>query len=274
VPTAYSRSLRIQYNDLSRGSPAFLCLPGWCETKSTFGRITHALGRSQRVIALDWRGHGKSASDGAEFGLEELVDDALAVIRATGIGPFIPVAISHAGWAALELRRRLGERVPRMVCLDWIVGPPPAVFLSLLKALQDREQSLVTRGALFRRWIADCSDPLVVRHIREEMGSYGYEMWGRAARAIERSYASGSPLEALARLDPPCPTLHLYSQPREKEYLTFQQDFAKKHPWFKVQRVEARSHFPALETPDAIARAILDFADFGPRRVGPLAPQS
>src|SRR5262245_4792136 len=76
VPTAFCRNVRIQFNDLSRGSPAFLCLPGWCENKSAFGRITHAIGRSQRVIALDWRGHGKSASPGAEFGLEELVDDA------------------------------------------------------------------------------------------------------------------------------------------------------------------------------------------------------
>src|SRR5688500_6089901 len=97
VPTAYSRSLRIRYNDLSRGSPAFLCLPGWCENKTTFARITHALGRDHRVIALDWRGHGQSAAPAApaaasaasirvastraaEFGNAELVEDALAVV--------------------------------------------------------------------------------------------------------------------------------------------------------------------------------------------------
>jgi pimeloyl-ACP methyl ester carboxylesterase len=271
VPTALSRSLRIQYNDLSRGGPAFLCLPGWCENKSTFGRITHALARSNRVIALDWRGHGKSDSDGAEFGLEELVEDAVAVIRTSSVGTVIPVTASHAGWVALELRRRLGERVPRLVCLDWIVGPPPSVFVELLKALQDREHWLTTRGALFRRWLADSSESHVVRHIREEMGSYGYEMWSRAAREIARAYAGGTPLEALARLDPPCPTLHLYSQPREAAYLALQQEFARKHPWFKVQRIEARSQFPALEVPDDVSRAILDFVNAGVKRVGPLA---
>jgi pimeloyl-ACP methyl ester carboxylesterase len=271
VPTAYCRDLRIQFNDLSRGSPAFLCLPGWCENKSAFGRITHALGRNQRVIALDWRGHGKSASPGAEFGHAELVDDALSVIRASSVGTVIPVAISHAGWVALELRRRLAERVPRIVLLDWIVGPPPPEFLGVLAGLQDRERWLETRGELFRMWIADCEKPHVARHVREEMGSYGYEMWARAARAIESAYGDGTPLEALARLAPPCPTLHLYSQPRDPKVLAFQQDFARANLWFKVKRLDARSHFPALEVPEACAAAILEFATAGQRRVGPLA---
>jgi len=271
VPTAYCRELRIQFNDLSRGSPAFLCLPGWCENKSAFGRITHAIGRSQRVIALDWRGHGKSASPGSEFGLEELVDDALSVIRASSVGTVIPVAISHAGWVALELRRRLAERVTRLVLLDWIVGPPPPEFLAVLAALQDRERWLETRGELFQMWIADCEKPHVARHIREEMGSYGFEMWARAARAIESAYGDDTPLEALARLAPPCPTLHLFSQPRAPAYLASQQDFARLNPWFKVQRLDGRSHFPALELPEACAAAILEFATAGQRRVGPLA---
>ena len=273
MPTAFCRSLRIQFNDLSRGSPALLCLPGWCENKSAFGRITHGLGRSHRVIALDWRGHGKSASPGTEFGLEELVEDALSVIRASSVGPIVPVSISHAGWVALELRKRLGERVPRLVFLDWIVGPTPPPFLAVLAALQDREQWLATRGELFRMWIADCEMPHVARHIREEMGSYGFEMWARAARAIESAYGDGTPLEALSRLNPPCPTLHLFSQPRDPAYLAFQQDFARQHSWFQVRRLDARSHFPALEAPDAVTQAILDFVAAGPKRVGPLARQ-
>ncbi len=271
MPTAFSRSLRIQYNDFSRGSPAFLCLPGWCENKSAFALITHALGREHRVIALDWRGHGKSASDGAEFGLDELVEDALAVVRTTSVGTVIPVSVSHAGWVSLALRRRLGERVPRMVLLDWILGTPPPEFTAVLGALQERERWLETRGELFRHWLSDCEDPHVVRHIREEMGSYGYEMWARAARAVEGAYADGTPLEALAGLAPPCPTLHLYSQPRDPATLSAQQDFARANPWFRVQRLDARSHFPALEAPDLVARAILEFATGGQRRSGPLA---
>lgn len=270
MPTAYSRSLRIQYNDLSRGSPAFLCLPGWCENKTTFARVTHALGRAHRVIALDWRGHGKSASSGSEFGLEELVEDALAVVRASSVGPFVPVAVSHAGWVALELRRRLGERVPKIVLLDWMVGTPPPEFRTVLAALQDRERWLEMRGEMFRFWVGSGESPVVTRHVREEMGSYGFEMWARAAREIGRAYLGPTPLEALARLEPPPPTLHL-ATPRDPGDLAAQQDFARAHKWFLVERLATTSHFPALEAPEAVAAAILAFVDAGVRRAGPYA---
>jgi pimeloyl-ACP methyl ester carboxylesterase len=223
------------------------------------------------VIALDWRGHGKSDAAGSEFGQAELVEDALAVIRASSVGPLVPIAVAHAGWVALELRRRLGDRIPRLVLLDWIVGTPPGEFRELLGALQDRERWLAKREVLFRRWIADCRLPHVVRHIREEMGSYGFEMWARAAREVERAYYSGTPLEALAHLQPSVPTLHLYSQPRDPGYLAAQQEFARAHPWFRVQRLEGRSHFPALESPEAVAAAILSFVHAGERRAGPFS---
>jgi pimeloyl-ACP methyl ester carboxylesterase len=194
------------------------------------------------------------------------VDDALAVIRASSVGPLVPVAISHAGWVALELRRRLNERVPRMVVLDWIVTEPPPEFSAVLANLQERERWLDTRGELFRRWIADSEAPHVARHVREEMGSYGFEMWARAAREIERAYHDSTPFEAMARLTPPCPVLHLYSQPRDPGYLAAQQEFARTHPWFKVQRLDAHSHFPALEAPETVAKAILEFVPGGLRR--------
>jgi pimeloyl-ACP methyl ester carboxylesterase len=270
VPIAYVKSLRIQFNDLGRGSPAFLCLPGWCGNKSAFARVTHALAREHRVIALDWRGHGKSDAPGTGFGHDELVDDALAVVRASSVGTVVPVAVSHAGWVALELRARLSERVPRLVLLDWMLEQPPGEFFEVLAALQDRERWLATRGELFRAWLAGCEDAHVVRHVREEMGSYGFELWSRAALAIEGAYAARTPLEALARLASPCPTLHVRSR-RDARAQAAEQELARAHPWLRVHALDTRSHFPVLEAPEAVAKAILAFAAEGAPRSGPLA---
>jgi len=52
----------------------------------------------------------------------------------------VPLAISHSGWVAIELRRRLGSRMPVVVLLDWLVLEPPAPFLDALAALQDPER--------------------------------------------------------------------------------------------------------------------------------------
>src|SRR2546430_2106776 len=60
-----------------------------------------------RVITLDGRGHGDSSRASTDFGHEELADDAMAVIEASGVRGVVPVAQAHGGWAAVELRRRL-----------------------------------------------------------------------------------------------------------------------------------------------------------------------
>ena len=92
------------------------------------------------------------------------------------------------------------------------------------------------------------------------MGSYGPDMLARAGREIAAAYARArSPLEELARLEPPPPTLHLYAQPAHPGFLRVQEEFAAAHPWFQVRRLDARSHFPTLEIPVELAAALDPF---------------
>jgi pimeloyl-ACP methyl ester carboxylesterase len=53
--------------------------------------------------------------------------------------------------------------------------------------------------------------------------------------------------------------LHLYGQPRDPAYLERQQQFAAEHPWFRVQQVDAQSHFAMAEAPEQVAAAIEEF---------------
>jgi pimeloyl-ACP methyl ester carboxylesterase len=110
-------------------------------------------------------------------------------------------------------------------------------------------------------WLHGVDNPDLTRFVREEIAAYGREMWARAAREISAAYeAEGSPLQALSRLVPAIPVLHLYSQPQDAGYLNAQQAFAAGHPWFKVRRLKARSHFPMFEVPEQMAEAIVNFA--------------
>jgi pimeloyl-ACP methyl ester carboxylesterase len=197
------------------------------------------------------------------------------VVEASGAKEVIPVAVSHAGWIAIELRRRLGERVPQLVLLDWLVLDPPPQFLDVLKGLQtDRWRE--TRDMLFNMWLAGVDSEPVIRFIRDDMGSFGAETWKRAGREIGNAYAKfGNPLQALATLYPPGPTLHLYAQEGGPAYDSGQQSFANSHPWFQSQRLNARSHFPMLEVPDVVARAIDRFISEGQKpRSAVQAPQA
>lgn len=252
--------LPLAFDDRGAGGPALLCLPGWCENRTAFARLVELAGDHRRVLSVDWRGHGESEPARRDFTAEDLVADVIALLDERGIDEVVPITISHAGWIAITLRRRLGERVTRAVFLDWNMTPPTGAFLATLNGLRDPDRWRKTRASLFASWMGRGSFPEVMRHIADEMGAYGQEMWARSAREIGLAYGQwGSPQHALACLHPALPVLHLYSQPKDDAYLWAQEAFAAAHPWFRVQRLHGQTHFPSIEVPEETAEAIEAF---------------
>lgn len=256
-----SHGIRISYDDHGRGEPALLFMPGWCGSRRVFDELARRCATRRRTLVLDWRGHGESARPANDFGAGDLATDALAVVEASQADLVVPVALSHAGWIAIDLRRRLGPRIPKVVLLDWIVLEAPPPFLGALQSLQDPAQWQQTREQLFSMWLQGLDIPALTHYVREDMGSYPFEMWARAGREISGAYAKArSPLQALAGLEPPVPVLHLYAQPEDPGYLAAQRSFSAAHPWFQVSRPGAHSHFPMYEVPDEMAVTIERFA--------------
>ena len=251
---------RIAYEDVGQGEPALLFLPGWVSDHTQADPTAQLSAEHRRVLVLDWPGHGRSEKPSTDFGYDEMVESALSVIEASGVQWVVPVAQAHAGWAAIELRRRLSERSPKLVLTSFLVLDPPPPFLAAMEAAQDPTRWQEARDRVFATWLEGVTQPDVVRFVREVMGSYGFEMWARAGREITAAYARfGTPLKALAALDPPVPTLHLYGQPPDPGYLAAQEAFGAQHPWFQVRRLEVRSHFPTIEAPEKVAGAIESF---------------
>jgi pimeloyl-ACP methyl ester carboxylesterase len=250
----------IAYDDAGEGEPALLLVPGWCESRNVFGKLAPLLQANRRVMDVDLIGHGESAAGRNDFGTLELADGIMALIESSGASRIIPVLHSHAGFLGLELRRRLGDRIVKLVLLDWIVLDPPQPFLDALAALQDPIRWKSARDQLFAMWLdrEDIRD--VIAHVQKDMGSFGADMWARAGREITAAYArEGTPLDALKRLEPPLDVLHLYSQPDDARYYRAQESFAAANPWFRVQRLSVPGHFPMLAAPADVARAIESF---------------
>jgi pimeloyl-ACP methyl ester carboxylesterase len=264
MPFADSEGISIYYDDRGEGEPVLLCLPGWCNTHTIFEPLAERLSADQRLLALDWRGHGNSQASDRDFGFTEMAVDALAVIEASGAHSVIPIAQGQAPWAAVELQRRLGERMPKMVVSSWPVispsgNPLASRFLNAIRALQYYERWRDGAEQLLTMWLSDAPDS-VETQIREQMLRQGYEMWSRGGREILAMYAlEGEPLQVLRKFSPPVPVLHVYCQPRAPEFLSIQEEFARDHPWYSVHRLEGVSQFPTLEVPDEIASVIREF---------------
>jgi pimeloyl-ACP methyl ester carboxylesterase len=255
----HDRGLRVGVDELGRGERALLLLTGWCSSRARWALAAPLLAATRRVVNFEWRGHGESTPADEDFGLEELVEDAEAVVAATGLQTFIPGAASHSGWVAIELRRRLGDRVPAIVHLDWMVTQPSSPYMQLIGELQSDKRWPEARDALFEIWRAGVHSREIDDALAVMRGQNG-EMWMRSAREIERSYRThGSPLQALAELEPAPRVMHIYGQPASEEYLVDQVRFAAKHRWFSPRRIPARTHFSMIETPAEVSTAIEEF---------------
>ncbi len=252
---------RIAYDDLGEKEPAVVFLPGWCSGRGVCRDLLPLMAKTRRSLALDWRGHGESERPTGDYDSDALVQDAISVLDQAGVGTVVPIGLSHAGWVAIELRRQLGaERVPGIVLCDWMVLGPPPPFLGALAGLQDPEHWHEVREALFGMWTTGVDLPDLDDQIAE-MREYGFDTWARAGREISAQFSrEGSPLDALSRMETPCPTLHVYAQPTDPEFLDAQLGFSRQNPWFEVQRLDAKSHFPMYERPDDMIEAIDTFA--------------
>lgn len=255
---ANASGVRVEYDDQGRGEPALLFLTGWCSSRERWAKVFEIAGTRRRVLSFDWRGHGGSDPFPGELGVAEMAEDALAVVEASGIETFVPCAASHSGWVAVELRRRLGERVPKLVHADWMLAAPSTRYLEVIKQL-DSDAWRDARDTLFGIWAAGVDTP-EIRGVLGVMAQHGEEMWRRSGREIESSYVrQQSPLEAFRRMDPPVPILHVYGQPQDPEYLDLQRRFAAEHDWFSVLKLDVSTHFAMLEAAPEVADAVESF---------------
>ena len=249
---------RVAYDNLGAGEPALLLTTGWCSNKERWGSVAKLCIQPPRTLqrVARPRASGPAPDD---FGLEEMVEDALAVADDAGVGRFVPCAASHSGFVAIELRRRFPERVPALVHVDWYVVPPPPPYRAVLEMLTSEKDWPAARDKLFEIWRGGVHET-GIEDALGVMRLHGAEMWMRSGREIAAGYDRvGSPTDAWASLEPPCPVLHVYGQPRAPEFLEMQTTFAETHPWFTVQQLPGTTHFAMIETPQLVADAIESF---------------
>jgi pimeloyl-ACP methyl ester carboxylesterase len=257
--------IRISYDDVGGGDGLPLLLTtGWCSNRGRWEPTVGLLARSRRVLNIEWRGHGDSDPAPADFGLEEMIEDVLAVADDAGVERFVPCAASHSGFVAIELRRRFPDRVPLLVHVDWYVIPPPPPYRAVLEQLTTEDGWPEARDTLFRIWKAGVDAPEIDAAI-DAMRGHDAEMWMRSGREIAAGYETvGTPTDAWAAFDPPVRVLHAYGQPDAPEFLAAQEAYAAAHSWFTVRKLQGVTHYAMIETPAELAAEIEAFVAADP----------
>src|SRR5579862_5339121 len=97
--------------------PALLLLHPFPFDRRSWETVTEPLAAAHRVVQLDFRGFGESAP-GGPYSLEDLADDAVALMDHLGIPMASVVGLSMGGYVALALAARRPARLAGLALCD------------------------------------------------------------------------------------------------------------------------------------------------------------
>lgn len=173
------------------GAPAVLLIGSLGSTHEMWQPQVAALTEHFRVVRYDARGHGRSPAPPGPYALDDLVDDAVALLDRLGIDRASVVGLSLGGMTALRLASREPARVDRLVVLCTSAHLAPA------SAWTDRAALVRTQGA------AAVADAVVERWFTAERRAREPETAARMRAMIAGTPAEGyaSCCEAIAGMD-------------------------------------------------------------------------
>jgi 3-oxoadipate enol-lactonase len=82
-----------------------------------------ALKSEYRCVAIDWRGQGDSPAVDGGYDMDDLTEDAIALIDLLGVAPVHYVGLSMGGFVGLRIAARRGELLRSLTLLDTGAGP-------------------------------------------------------------------------------------------------------------------------------------------------------
>jgi 3-oxoadipate enol-lactonase len=178
-----SDGIRLHYQALGRRSaPAVLMIQGLGADKHGWDAQRFLLALRYHVIALDNRGSGRSDKPFSEYTLEQMADDALAVLDAAGVERAHVVGASMGGAIAMLLALRAPQRVSSLV-LVCTAGRHHTWRKELLEswATTATEQGIGTSARQAARWVIG---PRSFRRMMPVFGWLGPLGLGRPAHAF------------------------------------------------------------------------------------------
>ena len=237
---------RIHWDEFGDASgPAVVVLPaGLCPISVMVGQIEALAAASFRVIAIDSRGMGRSTNTGTSMTYEMMADDVVAVIDALHIERAAVVGWSDGGIIGLDLARRYGDRITKVVAFGANHTPAPDG--------QDRDEAEV-----FKKAKADSALFWPMRRMYERE-SPTPQRWAEQFRQEQRM-AFTQPNWSLAQLGAIAVPLLLVNGEHDLVLQPYAMQMKGAIPGARLEIVRGEDHMLPLANPDAANRLMLSF---------------
>jgi pimeloyl-ACP methyl ester carboxylesterase len=208
-------------------------------------QLAHVRGE-RRAVALDLRGHGKSAPPGDEdYAIESLAQDIAAVVDSLSLGRFVLVGHSLGGLAAVAYAGAHADRVAGLMLVATPGQVPTAQAQQVMTSMESNYETVMQD---YWNTMLEGARPDVRSRLQSEMRTIPKD----ASIKIIGSMFDYDPLPALQSYVGP--TLIVYTPHNDSAH-----DLHKLLPNRSSQRVAGTSHWVHLDKPEEFNRALDEF---------------
>jgi pimeloyl-ACP methyl ester carboxylesterase len=137
--------IQLNVRDQGQGEPALLFLHYWGGSSRTWELVIDRLKTDFRCVAYDQRGWGDSDKLETGYSMQDLANDAEALIRSLGLNRYVLIGHSMGGKAAQLLASKQPEGLEALI----LVAPAPPTPINLTKLNAPKESKPINNG---KRW--------------------------------------------------------------------------------------------------------------------------
>jgi 3-oxoadipate enol-lactonase len=260
MSTVSVNGTEIYYETHGAGEPLLL-IAGFACDHTIWSLVIPALAAHYRVIAFDNRGLGQSPGPDVRASIRLMADDAAGLVAAMGLGPVHVAGHSMGGMIAQELALAHPERVRSMLLFSTCAGMDARGRMIIESWGQ--LPSLIDAATLSRvilPWIHTrtfFATPGAVEQLIEQFLSYPFPPSPQALYGQSRAISSFDASSRLSTLS--CPTLVLTGQEDILFPIEFSEQIVRGIRGAELAVLEGTGHGLLIESPDKVAKAMLDF---------------
>jgi len=259
VPVLHHQDVDVHY-EVSGAGPALLLGHSFLCSGAMWREQVPALARDHQVINPDFRGHGGSGPVAGPFTLYDAVADAVALLDHLQIERAVWIGLSIGGMVALRAAVRHPERVAGLVLLDTAAGAETGWRRLRYRAMATGVRTIGMRpflppiGRLMFGPTTHRERPELVREWLERIAAQDVPSM---LRGLDALLTRDSVLDRLG--DITAPTLVLVGAEDRSLPPPVSRRIHEQIPDSRFGLVPNAGHLAALEQPEAVNRAILDF---------------
>lgn len=250
----------LSYDDFGKGTIPILFLHGFPFDKSMWKSQIDFLKDTNRVIACDIRGFGKSTDEETKFSMDLFADDLIAFMDKLNIDKIILCGLSMGGFITLNAQQRFPNRIEALILCD---------TQCIADTEEVKQKRFTTIEEIEKNGTANFNEGFIKNVFHEDSLTNKKELVSELRKVVDANSPNiiKKGLIALAERSETCSTLNDIKVPTliicgkdDKVTPLEQSEFMNINiKNSKLQVIEKAGHVSNLEHPDEFNKYLMDF---------------